>query len=110
MIISGRARIAPRDGSPTFKVGPGDCVYFFHGFACTWHIEEALEQRYGFFGEDGKEIKEIEVTCDVCGQDCFAESYLYNDDMDIFPRCYKLDASSAQQYEEAEYQQEGKPI
>ena len=111
LIISGRASVSPKDGSPTFKVGPGDCVYFMHGFACTWHIDEApLVQRYGFFGEDGKEIKETDLTCDICGEDCFAESYLYNDEMDICPRCFKLDATSAQQYEEAEYQREGKPI
>ena len=79
------------------------------GFGCTWHVEEApLVQRYGYFGVDGKEIKETFLTCDVCGDDCFAESYLYDDEMDICPRCFKLDAKSAQQYEDAEYQREGK--
>ena len=77
--------------------------------APAWHVEEApLIQRYGYFGVDGKEIKETVLTCDVCGDDCFAESYLYNEELDICPRCYKLDAKSAQQYEEAEYQREGK--
>ena len=44
-----------------------------------------------YFGHDGKEIKEMYLTCDVCGADCFEESYLYNDDMDICPRCFKAD-------------------
>ena len=38
------------------------------------------------------------------------ESYLYNDEMDICPRCFKLDAESAQQYEDAEHQRWGKPV
>ena len=83
-------------------VGPGDAVYFMAGFRCTWHINEApLVQRYGFFGFDGKEIKDAEITCDVCGCDCADESYLYDDEMDICPRCFKLDAESTQQYEDA---------
>ena len=57
-------------------------------------------QRYGFFGFDGKEIKDAEVTCDVCGCGCYEESYLYDDEMDICPRCFKLDAKSSQQYED----------
>ena len=68
-------------------------------------------QRYGFFGFDGKEIKDdAEVTCDVCGCDCAEESYLYDDEMDICPRCFKLDAESAQQYEDATHQRWGKPV
>ena len=75
-IVSGRATIEPNDGSPSFNVGPGDVVYFLSGFQCTWRVHEApLVQRYGFFGFDGKEIKDAEVTCDVCGCDCYEESY-----------------------------------
>ena len=58
----------------------------------------------------GKEIKDAEVTCDVCGCDCAEESYLYDDEMDICPRCFKLDAESAQQYEDATHQRWGKPV
>ena len=87
LIVSGRATVTPCDGSPSFSVSPGDAVYFMAGFRCTWHIHEApLVQRYGFFGFDGKEIKDAEVTCDVCGSDCAEESYLYDDEMDICPR------------------------
>ena len=81
------------------------------GFQCTWRVHDApLVQRYGFFGFDGKEIKDAEVTCDVCGCDCAEESYLYDDEMDICPRCFKLDAESAQQYEDATHQRWGKPV
>ena len=87
LIVSGRATVIPDDGTPSFMVGPGDAVYFIRGFQCTWRIREApLVQRYGYVGHDGKEIKETHLTCDVCGADCFEESYLYNDDMDICPR------------------------
>ena len=107
-IVRGRATIEPEDGSPSFNVGPGDVVYFLSGFQCTWRVHDApLVQRYGFFGFDGKEIKDAEVTCDVCGCDCAEESYLYDDEMDICPRCFKLDAESAQQYEDAEHQRWG---
>ena len=72
-IVSGRATIEPNDGSPCFNVGPGDVVYFLSGFQCTWRVHDApLVQRYGFFGFDGKEIKDAEVTCDVCGCDLVA--------------------------------------
>ena len=70
LIVSGRATVTPTDrvcdGSPSFNVSPGDAVYFMAGFRCTWHIHEApLVQRYGFFGFDGKEIKDAEVICDA---------------------------------------------
>ena len=108
LVVSGRATVIPDDGSPSFNVGPGDAVYFMAGFRCTWRINEApLVQRYGYFGLDGKEIKHTVLTCDVCGGGCSEESYLYNDEMDICPRCFKLDAKSAQQYEEAQYQRWG---
>ena len=110
LIVSGRATVVPDDGSPSFTVAPGDAVYFMSGFRCTWRIDEApLVQRYGYFGADGKEIKDDTLTCDVCGEDCSAESYLYDDEMDICPRCFKLDATSAQQYEDAQFQRWGKP-
>ena len=111
LIVLGRATVTPCDGSPSFNVGAGDAVYFMAGFRCTWHINEApLVQRYGFFGFDGKEIKDAEITCDVCGCDCADESYLYDDEMDICPRCFKLDAESAQQYEDAEQQRWGERV
>ena len=51
--------VIPDAGSPSFAVGPGDAVYFMHGFRCTWRIlESPLVQHYGYFGADGKEIKD----------------------------------------------------
>ena len=67
LIVSGRATVVPDDGSPSFTVGTGDVVYFMHGFRCTWRIlESPLVQRYGYFGADGKELKDDTLTCDVC--------------------------------------------
>ena len=84
LIVSGRATVVPDDGSPSFTVAPGDVVYFMYGFRCTWRIlESPLVQRYGYFGADGKEIKDDTLTCDVCGADCLEESYLYDEEMDI---------------------------
>ena len=58
LIVSGRATVVPDDGSPSFTVGTGDAVYFMYGFRCTWRIlESPLVHRYGYFGADGKEIK-----------------------------------------------------
>ena len=63
-----------------------------------------------YFGADGKEIKDDTLTCDVCGADCSEESYLNYEKMDICPRCFQLDAKSAQQWEDAEYQRWGKSV
>ena len=107
IVISGRATITADDGSVTVEVGPGDSVHCHQGFAATWEVHEPLEQRYGYFGEDGKEIKEVDLTCDICGVDCFEESYLYNDEMDICPACFRADEKGAEEYEGAMYQREG---
>ena len=99
LIDSGRATVTPDNDTPSFNVGPGDAIYFMHGFRCTWHIQETpLVQRYGYFSADGMELKETYLTCDLCSEDCSDESYLYNDEMDICSRCFKVDAKSAQQY------------
>ena len=109
LILSGRATVIPDDGTPSFNVAAGDAVYLRFGFKCTWRINHApLIHSYGFFGDDGREIKETSLTCDVCGEDCYEESYLFNDNMDICPRCFKLDSRAAQEYEDAEHQREGK--
>jgi hypothetical protein len=108
LVASGRANIVPDDGSPTVTIGPGDAVYLHHGFSCTWNVLEAMVQNYGYFDKDGVEIAENELTCDICGEDCFEESYLYNDEMDICVRCYKSDQKGAEEYTGAEYQREGK--
>jgi hypothetical protein len=107
LVINGKATITPDDGSPAIDVGEGDAVYLFKGFSCTWTILEPLVQHYGYFGADGKEIKQTELTCDICGDDCFEESYLFNDEVDICPRCFISDSKGAEEYEGAEYQREG---
>ena len=109
LVSSGRATIIPDDGSPSVTIGPGDSVYLHYGFACTWHVLEPMVQSYGYFDKDGVEIAENELTCDICGDDCFEESYLFNDETDICARCFKSDSKGAQEYEGAEYQREGKP-
>ena len=110
LIMSGRATVNPDDGSAPFAVTKGDAVYFFHGFSCTWIIEKApLVMRYGYFGADGKELKVAVLTCDICGLDCSDQSWLHDDEMDICPRCFQLDAESAQQYEGAQYLCGGNP-
>ena len=66
-------------------IGPGDSLHLHYGFSCVWHIHEAMAQHYGYFDTSGNEIAENEMTCDVCGADCFEESYLFNDEQDICP-------------------------
>ena len=107
LIVSGKATITPDDGSDPVEVGAGDAVYLHHGLAATWTVHESIVQHYGYFGEDGKEIKQTELTCDICGADCFEESYLFNDEVDICPRCFISDSKGAEEYEGAEYQREG---
>ena len=108
LVASGKATIIPDDGSPPVTISKGDAVYLHYGFSCTWHILEPMVQNYGYFDKDGVEIAENELTCDVCGDDCFEESYLFNDEIDICPRCFRSDAKGAQEYEGSEYQREGK--
>ena len=53
-------------------------------------------QRYGFFDVNGKEMAHTQLTCDVCGTDCFAASYLFEDTVDLCPRCFRADESGAE--------------
>ena len=117
LIVSGRATVVPDDGSPSFTVGTGDAVYFMHGFRCTWRIHESpLVQRYGYFGADGKELKVTRMTPSqaMCAVQTARRSRISTmTRWDICPRCFKLDElwhTSAQQYEDAEYQRCGKPV
>ena len=108
LVSSGRATIIPDDSSPPITIGPGDAVHLHYGFSCTWHVLEPMVQSYGYFDKEGAEIAENELTCDVCGGDCFAESYLFNDEVDICPRCFRSDAKGAEEYVGAQYQRAGK--
>ena len=108
LVVSGRATVIPDDGSPPVTIGPGDSLHLHYGFSCVWHIHEAMAQHYGYFDTSGNEIAENEMTCDVCGADCFEESYLFNDEQDICPKCFKADQQGAEEFTGAEYQREGK--
>lgn len=109
LVASGRATLTPDEGmGAAFNVGPGDAIYLHFGFACTWTIHEPLVQHYGYFSIEGTEIKQTELTCDVCGDDCFLASYLFDDEMDICPRCFMSDAKGAEEYVGAQYQEDGK--
>jgi len=68
-----------------------------------------MTTHYGYFDKEGNEIQEVELTCDVCGADCFDESYLFNDEEDICPRCFRADANGAEEFEGAVYQRQGQP-
>ena len=108
LVVPGRATVIPDDGSPPVTIGPGDSLHLHYGFSCVWHIHEAMAQHYGYFDTSGNEIAENEMTCDVCGADCFEESYLFNDEQDICPKCFKADQQGAEEFTGAEYQREGK--
>lgn len=50
------------------------------------------------------------ITCDVCGADCFAESYYMDSTQeDYCVACFKAEGGM-KYYPDAEYQREGKPV
>jgi len=109
LITTGNATLTPDDGSPAVEVAVGDAVHLSFGFGATWTVHTPMETAYGYFDKDGKEIKQLELTCDVCGADCYEESYLYNDEEDICPTCFKADQMGAEEYDGAVYCREGEP-
>jgi len=54
LIVSGRATLAPDDGSEAVTLSAGDSVWFHHGFACQWTVAERMTKRYQYFGADGE--------------------------------------------------------
>ena len=76
LVVQGSATLTPDDGSPPVTIGAGDSVHCHFGSGCTCTIHERIVQAYGYFGNDVNELKETDLTCDVCGVDCFEESYL----------------------------------
>jgi len=109
LVTSGSATVTPDDGSPAIELSAGDAVYCHFGFGATWTVHSPVEMVYGYFDKAGAEIKNEEITCDVCGDDCFEESYLFNDEEDICPKCFKADQNGAEEYDGAVYCREGKP-
>ena len=109
LITAGVATLTPDDGSPAVELTVGDSVHLHFGFGATWTIHNPVEMAYGYFDKDGKKIEQDEISCDVCGTDCYEESYLFNDEEDICPTCFKADQNGSEEYEGAVYCREGKP-
>ena len=112
-LTSGRATLTPDAGGPAIVIGAGDAVHFHRGFACTWHVTEPMRKHYAYFGDDGEELPEAPpaIACDLCGADCFAESYLHTGEdgaeIDLCPECYR---KGKKKYAGAEHQREGEPV
>jgi len=106
LIMSGRATLTPDDGSPPIEIAKGDQVFFHKGFACNWRVTERMTKHYAYFDEEGKEMEPVaaSISCDVCGAECWEESYLTKDEEDICPECYKADRKL---YQGAEHQKFG---
>ena len=111
LITSGRATLTPDAGGPELSIGAGDAVYFHRGFKCMWHVHEPMKKHYAYYGDDGEEMPPPPgISCDICGVDCFAESYLHTDEtqeLDICPKCFKKGKAK---YAGAELQREGEPV
>eukprot|EP00961_Rhodomonas_salina_P010083 135724-Rhodomonas_salina.1 len=76
LIVSGRATLAPEDGSAPVELAPGDSVWFHHWFSCSWIVHERMTKRYQYFDGGGVLKAPAAIACDKCGVDCEAESYL----------------------------------
>lgn len=105
LIVSGRATLAPDDGSEEVVLAAGDSVHFHHGFACQWTVTERMTKRYNYFGADGEIKAPAAIACDKCGVDCEPESYLVNGEEDMCPACYK-----AGKHTGGEHQKFGAPV
>ena len=105
LIVSGRATLAPDDGSDEVVLAPGDSVYFHHGFACQWTVHERMTKRYEYFDADGKVKRPAAIACDGCGVDCEPESYLVNGEEDVCPKCYTEGEMTG-----GEHQKFGEPV
>jgi len=103
LIVSGRATLAPDDGSSIVVLEAGDSVFFHNGFACGWLVHERMTKRYQYFDKDGEISAPAAIACDGCGCDCEAESYLVGEE-DFCPKCYEKDGLSG------EHQKFGEPI
>ena len=108
LIVSGAATLKPTDGSAAIQIKAGDQVTFWHGFSCDWTVTARMTKHYSYYGEDGRpEGEDLPgIACDVCGADCYAESYLYGEETDLCPACYSADTK----YVGAEHQKEGAPV
>jgi len=108
LIMSGAATLKPVDGSDPIQIKAGDSVIFWHGFSCDWTVTARMTKHYAYYNEDGEpEGGDLPgISCDVCGADCFAESFLYAGETDLCPKCFKTD----KKYAGSEHQKEGEPV
>lgn len=115
LITKGLATLTPAAGlGPPVSIGCGDAVYFHKGFKCNWKVHERMEKHYAYYGEDGEPMPEEGggegISCDICGVDCFAESYLFADadgsEVDLCTTCFSKDTAK---YAGAEHQLQGEP-
>jgi len=108
LVVSGKATLTPEDGSPQITISEGDQVFFHKGLICNWHVIEPMTKHYAYFGVDGEEVQpNPSITCDVCGAECYEESYFTKEEEDICPECYKADRKM---YAGAEHQKFGEPV
>lgn len=106
LVLSGSAILTPDDGSDPLTIEAGNAVTFHKGFKCKWKITKRMQKYYAMFADEedgGEDLPEI--TCDVCSEDCVAESYFVKEDeLDICMKCYKKDKDK---YSSAEHQKGG---
>jgi uncharacterized cupin superfamily protein len=113
LILSGGATITPNkdddedDAPEPIKLVAGNAVIFHKGFKCQWQITKRMKKHYAVFAVEGEEDEEAgaAITCDVCGEDCVAESYFVKkEELDICLACYEKDKKK---YKKAEHQKNG---
>jgi len=105
LILTGRATVTPKDEScGPITLSAGDSVFFHKGFRCSWHVLEPMTKRYNYFNEAGTIAVPAQISCDVCGVECFTQSWLTTEEEDVCPACYKKDLKK---YAGAEYQEKG---
>lgn len=104
LVLSGAATITPDDNGEPIKIEKGNAVTFHKGFCCKWLVTKRMKKHYAVFAVEGEE-EQAAITCDVCSEDCVAESYFVKkDELDICPACYEKDKKK---YKNAEHQKEG---
>jgi uncharacterized cupin superfamily protein len=105
LILTGRATVTPKDGScGPITLSAGDSVFFHKGFSCSWDVLEPMTKLYNYFDASGTIAQPARISCDVCGVECFTQSWLTKEEEDVCPACYKKDS---EKYVGAEYQEEG---
>jgi len=94
LIISGEATLTPDDGSAPVVIQGGDFVVFHRGFACEWHVTSPMKKHYAYFDEEGKEAQPNNISCDLCGEQCWEDSYLMDGETDLCPLCFETKGSN----------------